>query len=164
MRVQRPLYAPKPVAEIRLRVVAREIPGDGEVDITDVQLQSGELASGVTVNPREAGTTAGGSHYRNGVVHAGMEVVALANIDKATPTRMEVLNSRGDVRIGSYRFGERNNFSAYADARTHRASHGWGRPPVITERSDLNLRTYGITGRVHLRLRWEDREPGENTP
>ncbi|MCT1607149.1 hypothetical protein M3B43_07380 [Nesterenkonia massiliensis] len=158
MRLQRPLYTRKPVRQIRLRVITEDLPDGAWVDVTDLQLQPGEAATGVTVNPREAGTTAGRTQYRNGVAHDGMEIVALANIDRATPARLEVRSARGHTRIGSYRFGELNGTPAYADARTHRASHGHGRPPVVTARSDLYLRTK-LNNRAHLRLTWEDREP-----
>jgi len=159
MRLQRPLYAQKPIEQIRLRIVGRDIPAGAELEVTDVQLQPGEEATGVGVNVREAGTTAGGTHWRNGVVHEGMEVLALANIDRATPVRMEVLNARADTRIGSYRFGTPPAGRAHVDGRTHSASAGWGRPPIITERSDLYLTTIEAEGRAHLRLQWEERQP-----
>ncbi|WP_300345512.1 hypothetical protein [Nesterenkonia sp.] len=160
MRLQRPLYTRKPVDRIKLRLVVQGLPAGAHIDVTDLQLQPGELATGVTVNPREAGSRRGRTQYRNGVIHNGMEIVALANIDRATPTRLEIRNAVGDTRIGSYRFGHLDGTPAIADARTHTATHGYGRPPVITQRSDLYLHT-ALAGRAHLRLQWDDREMGE---
>lgn len=162
MRLQRPIYVRKPVAEIQLRVVTRDLPDDSLVEVTDLQLQPGEAATGAEApNPREVGSTAGRTQYRNGVIHDGVEVVILANVDRATPTRQEVRNALGETRVGTYRYGTLNGAPAYADARTHRADRGWGRPLVLTERNDAYLRTKveGGNARAHLRLAWEDREP-----
>lgn len=159
MRLQRPFYPEKRVAELTLRIRAFDIPDGARIDFTDVQLQPGMHPSGVTDNPREQGTTPeGGPQYRNGTIHDGMEVVAMANIDRPTPVRMSVHNAAGDTQVGSYRFGTLRGEDAAVDGRQHTATHGWGRAPIITQRSDLYLRT-NIEGRAHLRLEWEDREP-----
>jgi len=155
VRLQQSLYTEKRVTSIRLRITATDVPESAAVLITDVQLQSGELATGVVPNPREVGTTQGGAQYRNGVVNNRMTLVALSNADAAAPVRMSVRNAKGDTRVGSYRFGELNG-SAVADAREHSATHGWGRPPTITERSNLNMEAFA-TGRLHLRLAWNER-------
>ncbi|MBO0596597.1 hypothetical protein I2485_06870 [Nesterenkonia sp. E16_7] len=155
MRLQRPIYAQKPVEEIRLRIRARDIPSSAHLDVTDVQLQPGEDSTAVVPNPREAGTTAGGVQYRNGVVNGDMEVVALTNLDRATPTRVELHNVAGEARVGSYRFGSFTG-DAYVDGEEGAASRGWGRAPIITQRSDLTLRS-STERRMHIRLRWRDR-------
>lgn len=158
MRLQRPVYVRKPVAEITLRVVARDLPSGAEVDVTDLQIQPGERTSGVAVNVREVGSRPGDHHYRNGVIHDDLEVIVMANTDRATPTRMEVLGADDDIRVGSYRFGTPANGRGWVDGRTHRANAGWGRPPVITQRSDLYLRTHLEGGRAHMRMQWRDRD------
>lgn len=160
MRLQRPIYPLKPIEKISLRVVTNDMPEGSQVEVTDMQIQPGELATGVTVNPREVGTKVGSRQWRNGVVHGGMEVIALANIDRATPTRVEVSNVHGEVQVGTYRFGNLAGGRAWADGRQHRANQGWGHVPVITERSDLYLRTK-MEGRAHVTIEWDDREPGE---
>lgn len=158
MRLQRSVYVRKPVREITLRVRAAGLPEGAHIDVTDVQLTPGATPGGVTVAPQEAGTMAGGAtQWRNGVVHDGMEVVALADPDRTTPAKVTVLNASGSTRLGSFRFGNVQG-RAEVDPRSHRATHGWGRPPLITQRSDLYLRTQ-CEGRAHLRLEWEDREP-----
>ncbi|MHC6175478.1 hypothetical protein [Glutamicibacter sp. X7] len=155
MRLQQPIFASKPLASIKLRIVATDVPDSAAVRITDVQLQAGEQATGVVPNPVEVATTRNRAQYRNGVVNPGMDVVALSNGDKAAPVRMRVLDAQGQTRIGSYRFG-RLNGSATADSGAHAATAGWGRAPIITERQDLALETE-IENRLHLRLMWNER-------
>lgn len=155
MRVTQPFWTiEQRVEQIKLRVTARNTPAGSSILITDVQLQPGSDATGVVPNVRESGTNTDATHYRNGVVHDGLDVVVLADPDRSSPARMEVLNADADTRIGSYRFGSPG--SAYVDGREHDASAGWGRAPIITERSDLYLTPY-IGQRVHLRLSWTDR-------
>lgn len=155
VRVTQPFWTiEKRVEQIRLRITARDTPADSSIRISDVQLQPGSDASGVVPNVREAGTNSAGTEYRNGVVHDGLDVVVLADPDRSSPTRMEVLNADADTRLGSYRFGSPG--SAYVDGRSHEASAGWGRAPIITERSDLYLKPY-LGQRVHLRLSWNER-------
>lgn len=144
------------VEQIRLRVTARDTPAGSSIRVTDLQLQPGSDATGVVPSVRESGTTTGGTNYRNGVVHDGLDVVVLADPDRASPVRMEVRNADAETRLGSYRFGAPG--SAYVDGRTHEASAGWGRAPIITERSDLYLTPY-VGQRVHLRLSWTERQP-----
>lgn len=155
MRLQRPLYVTKPVASIRLRVTARDVPTSAAVTVTDIQLQAGEQPTGIVPNPAEAGTTAGRAQYRNGVVNNKLSVIGLSNGDRAAPVRVDVRNASGVTRIGSYRFGDVQG-NAYADGPNGTASHGWGRAPIITERQDLHLEAEA-TGRIHLRLAWHER-------
>lgn len=156
MRLQQPLYAKKPVASIRARFVAKDLPSSASIRITDVQLQSGEMASGPTFNPAEAGTTKLDAQYRNGVVKQGLDLVAVSNSDKAVPLRMQVRNANGNTRFASYRFGVVNG-TATVNGTNHTATHGHGLLPVITERQDLFLKTF-IEGRLHIRLAWNERE------
>ena len=157
MRLQQPIYVDKPVASLKLKLMATDVPDSASVTITDVQLQAGELATGVVPNQIEVATNEGQAQYRNGVVNNRMSVFALSNADSASPARLTVRNARGETRIGSYRFGEIYG-TATANARNHTATHGWGRPPIITARQDCNLEAFA-TGRLHLRLAWNDREP-----
>lgn len=155
MRLQQPLYVDKPVASIRLRIAARDVPTSASVTVTDIQLQPGELPTGIVPNPAEVGTTRGRAQYRNGVVNNKMRLVAMSNADKAAPVKMTVRNAAGKTRVGAYRFGTVNG-TATADGPRNTATHGHGRAPVITERQDLHLRAEA-TGRVHLRLAWNER-------
>lgn len=157
MRLQQPIYAKKPVASIKVRIAARDVPTSASVTVTDIQLQPGEQPSGVVPNPREVGTTPGGTQYRNGIVNNSLEVIALSNGDRAAPVRLDVRNASGDTRMGSFRFGKVNG-SATVDGPKHTATQGWGRAPIITERQDLHMRAKA-TGRIHLRARWDERGP-----
>ena len=78
----------------------------------------------------------------------------LANADKASPARVHVSGS-GDVRVGGFRFG-RVRGSALADGEAGTATQGWGRVPVVTERSDLQVRV-DITAPAHITVEWVDR-------
>ncbi|MFJ2618152.1 hypothetical protein [Glutamicibacter sp. NPDC087344] len=155
MRLQQPIHVDKPVQSIKLRISAIDVPLSAAVLVTDIQLQSGEQASGVVPNPAEVGTTPTREQYRNGVINPGLKVVALSNAGKATPVTMQV-RGQGPVKVGSYRFGPLNG-QATADGVKHTASHGYGLVPIVTERQDLNLDTE-ITARAHLRLGWIERE------
>lgn len=160
MRLQQPIHVSKPVQSIRLRLTTNDLPASAAVTITDVQLQPGEQPTGVVPNPREAGTFPGPAQYRNGVVMDGLEIAALANSDRAAPTRLEVRGTTENTRIGSYRFGKLRG-TAIADGTRNTATQGHGRSPVITQRSDLAL-TAHTDQRVHMRLAWHDRE-GDTT-
>lgn len=155
MRLQQPIFADKPVRNIRLRISARDVPASAAVKVTDIQLQPGETATGVVFNPREVGTTPGRAQYRNGVINPGLRVLALSNADKAAPVRMAISGASGPVRVGSYRFGNVRG-TATVDGPKHSATQGHGRAPIVTERQDLNLRTE-LLKRAHLRLAWEER-------
>lgn len=155
VRLQQPLYVDKPVASVKLRVMARDVPTSAAVIVTDIQLQAGELATGVVPNPAEVGTTAGRAQYRNGVINNKLSVIALSNGDRAAPVRVNVRNAAGVTRIGSYRFGDVQG-DATVDGPNGTATHGWGRAPIITERQDLHLEAEA-TGRIHLRLAWHER-------
>lgn len=155
MRLQLPIYARKPVASLTLRVRSQDFPAGASVAVTDFQVQAGALATGIAPNPSELVPRTAGKQYRNGVVHDGLEVVALSNGDRAAPARVEVAGS-GDMRVGSYRFGKVSG-SAVVDGRAGTASQGWGRAPIITERSDLWL-PCKLSGRAHVRVAWEELE------
>lgn len=155
MRLQYPFYAEGRVARIDLRVTARDLPEGARADITDVMLQPGADGSGAYGNPRELGTVSQGPQYRNGVIHDGLEVIALSNSDRGAPARLEVRGNSTSTRVGSYRFG-RLDGTAVADGPAHEATQGWGRVPIVTERSDLTLRAY-TDERAHLRVSWNDR-------
>lgn len=152
MRLQRPIYAQQRVAEITLRVRARDLPESSRIDVTDLQLQAGEDASGPAVNVEEVPPAPAAARHTNGVIFDGMEAVILSNLDETAPATVEVRNAAGRIRAGSYRFGSVNG-SARVDGRAGTASQGWGRAPVVTARSDLMLR--GETeGRAHIRVSW----------
>lgn len=159
MRLQFPFHAAGRVTQIDLKITARGLPDGARVDVTDVQLQPGQAASGVYHNPRELGSVTEGPQYRNGVIHDGLEVVALSNSDRGAPVRLEVTGHTGSTRLSSYRFGSING-TAIVDGAAREASQGYGLPPVITERSDLTLRAQ-TDERVHLRAIWNDRGGGE---
>ena len=155
-------------AEISLRLAVDALPGNATVSITDVLLQAGADPTGLVPNPREVGTVnTGVQRWANGAVIGDMVIVALSNTLASTPARVAVEGVDADVQIGDMHFG-RVNRSAWADARTHSNSQGWGRPPTITERSDLRLAAkIGDTGddwepkpgeRAHARLSWIERE------
>ena len=57
MRLQQPIHVDKPVASIKLKISATDVPLSASVTITDIQLQAGEQPTGVVPNPREIGTT-----------------------------------------------------------------------------------------------------------
>lgn len=154
MRLQQPIYVDKPVASIRLKISAADVPTSASVTITDIQLQAGEQPTGVVPNPREIGTTIDRAQYRNGVINPGLQVVALSNGDKAAPAYMRI-RGKGKTRVGAYKFGELNGV-AEVDGLNHFASQGYGRAPIITERQDLTLNTT-LQGRAHLQLSWNER-------
>lgn len=153
MRVQRPIYPLKRVAAVTVRVTVRSIPEGAAVEVSDVQLQAGKLATGPAPSASELVPVAGGRQYRNGIIHDGLEVVALANGDRAAPASITV-GGRGEMRVGSFRFGEVVG-SAEVDGRAGTATQGWGRAPTVTERSDLIVRC-ALEDRAHLRLSWEE--------
>lgn len=153
MRVQRPFYPLKRVASVTLRVAVRSLPAGAAVEVSDVQLQAGKLATGPAPSASELVPVAGGRQYRNGVVHDGMEVVALSNGDRAAPVSV-LVSGRGDMRVGSFRFGEVIG-SAEVDGRAGTASQGWGRAPIVTERSDLVV-LCALKDRAHLTLSWDE--------
>lgn len=159
MRLQVPLYVRKRVSHIDLRIRSNDLPDGAEVDITDVQLQNGVDVSGYSpINPEEFGTVEGAQWHINGTVHPHLDVVVLANPDRPSPTRVEVLNAADNSRIGTYRF-ERSG-RAVADGINHNANKGWGRVPLITQRSDLYLTPY-LDERLQMRVSWRDREQGD---
>lgn len=153
MRVQRPIWPKKRVAAITLRLSAQSIPTGAKLDITDIQLQAGKQTTGPAPSPSELIPALAGRQFRNGVVHDGMEVVALANGDRAAPVTVKV-SGRGDIRVGSFRFGEVIG-SAEVDGRAGAATQGWGRAPTVTERSDLVV-WCALADRAHLTLNWEE--------
>lgn len=157
MRLRSAYYVPRGrVEQIVFRLVARDLPEEAEVLVTDVQLQPGEQPTGVVPNPEESGTPTGKTTYRNGVVHGGQAVVLLANINAATPTRVAVERASGATQVASYRFGDLSGGRVVADGRSLSASSGWGRVPVVPERGDLPL-PIRTDGRAFLRVEWTDR-------
>lgn len=155
MRVQRPFWPQKRVSQITLRITASSIPDGASLDITDIQLQAGQLSTGPAKHPDELVPVQTGRQYRNGVIHDGMEVVALSNGDRAAPATIKVIG-RGKMRVGSFRFGE-VVASAQVDGRAGTATQGWGRAPTVTERSDLLVRCE-LSDRAHLLLSWDEME------
>lgn len=159
-------------AEVTLRIAVDGLPDNATVSVTDVQLQAGSDPTGLVPNPREVGTVQTSvQRWANGAVIGDMVIVALSNTLASTPARVAVEGVNADVKIGDMHFG-RVNRSAWADARSHDNSQGWGRPPTITERSDLRLAAkVGDTGdewepkpgkRAHARLSWIEREHGRD--
>ena len=143
------------VAAIRVNLI---YDGDEEsegIDVTDVQLQPGS-PSGVVPNPDDVQVRRGAKQYRNGIVAPSTDqIIILSNSDLASPTRVTVTPSGpAEVRIGSYRFGKISG-PAYADAATGTATHGWGRPPVLTERADGHV-AVTLDRPAHLTLEWAD--------
>ncbi|MDI3330124.1 MAG: hypothetical protein QJR09_05225 [Micrococcus sp.] len=154
MRLQLPIWARKRVAGLTVRVKADGIPAGASLEITDVQLQQGKLTTGPTPSVQELGVRAGGGRqYRNGVIHEGLEVVALANGDRAAPVRVQV-RGQGNVRVGSFRFGNVQG-TAVVDGRAGTATQGWGRAPMVTERADLWL-PCKLDDRAHMRVQWDE--------
>lgn len=152
MRLQRPIFAQQRVAEIQLRIRARDLPEGAHIDVTDLQLQPGESASGPTVNVEEVEPAPAAARHTNGVLFDGMEAVVLSNLDQAAPATVQVRNAQGQVRVGSYRFGTVDG-AAEVDGRAGTASQGWGRAPIVTARSDLMLRAEADR-RAHIRVSW----------
>jgi len=147
------------VASITVRVLYEGTETSDAVDVTDLQLQPGD-PSGVVPHPSDVATARGGSRWRNGVItRTTDEVIVLANDDAAAPTFIQVTPAgRADVRVGSFRFGQiTGRASANAETGTKSGTTGWGRPPVLTERSDGHVPV--ITTRpVHLSVGWADRK------
>lgn len=142
------------VVGVSVMVRADDLPTGVSADVTDVQLTPGAAAVGVVPHPSDVADRHGVRQYRNGVVTRSDVVIALGNPDRASPTRIHVAAS-GEVRVGSFRFG-RVDRSAIADGEAGTASQGWGRVPVVTERSDLFARV-NITAPTHVIIEWADR-------
>lgn len=142
------------VDRISVQVRVENLPDGVAVDVTDVQLQPGVDPSGVVPHPSDLAIRRGQRQYRNGVVTRSDTIIALGNPDRASPARVQVTGS-GEVRVGSFRFGTVHG-SAVADGEAGTASQGWGRVPVVTERSDLQARV-AITNPTHVIVEWVDR-------
>ncbi|KAA9133766.1 hypothetical protein [Microbacterium caowuchunii] len=142
------------VERITVQVRVEDIPDGVAVDVADVQLQGGADPSGVVPHPSDVAVRSGQRQFRNGVVTRSDTIIALANPDRASPTRVHV-SAAGDVRVGSYRFGAVNG-SATADGAAGTATQGWGRVPVVTERSDLQAQVI-ISRPTHVTVEWVDR-------
>lgn len=144
------------VARITVRVEYSGTAASDGVDVTDLQLQNGE-ATGVVPNPADLAPLTAPRQWRNGVVPRSTdEVIVLANSDRAAPTRVDVRpHGAGSVRVGSFRFG---NISGpqWASAENGQASRGWGRAPVLTERSDGHI-DVDTDLPLHLTVGWSDR-------
>jgi hypothetical protein len=99
----------------------------------------------------------GGRQYRNGVLPRSDDtVLVLANEDTAAPTTVTVRPSAvGSVRVGSYRFGTINK-TATVDGGSNTATHGYGLPPMLTERSDAHV-PVDTEVPIHLTVEWRER-------
>ncbi|MFJ6532490.1 hypothetical protein [Microbacterium sp. NPDC091662] len=142
------------VDRISVQVRVDDMPPGVEVDVTDVVLTGGADPSGVVPHPSDLALRRGQRQFRNGTVTRSDTVIAMANADRASPSRVHVSGS-GEVRVGSFRFGAVRG-SAIADGEAGTASQGWGRVPLITERSDLHARV-DITAPTQLIVEWVDR-------
>ena len=144
------------VESVTLRLIYDGDDTSPAIDVTDLQLQPGD-PSGVVPHPLDVKIKTGGRQYRNGVLpRSDDSVLVLANNDSAAPTTVTVRPSAvGDVRVGSYRFG-RINKTATVDGGSHTATHGYGLPPMLTERSDGHVPVQTEVP-VHLTIEWRDR-------
>lgn len=144
------------VAAVTVRLLYDGSADSPGIDVTDLQLQPGD-PSGVVPHPDDVKIVTGGAQYRNGVVPRSDDtVLVLANEDTAAPTAVTVHPAGlGSARVGSYRFG-RISGTASVDGGTNTATHGYGRPPILTERSDGHLRV-DVEVPVHLTIGWRSR-------
>ncbi len=142
------------VDRITVQIRVEDLPAGVDVDVTDVQLQGGSAPSGVVPHPSDLASRTGLRQFRNGVVTRSDTIIALANPDRASPARVHVA-SNGQVRVGGFRFGTVRG-SAVADGQAGNASQGWGRVPVVTERSDLQSRVE-ISTPTQVIVEWVDR-------
>ena len=139
----------KPVTSIRLRIMARGTPADAEVRVADLQLQPGRHTTGWTPNTRDLDVRpVEGWQWRNGVVYGDATVIVTADAPSASPTRWDVLNAAGQVRVGGYHFGPVQG-SASVNGAAHTATQGAGIPPHLTERADVDI-PVSIEGRARL--------------
>ena len=151
----------KRVVGIKLRITAEYIPTGAEVQVTDVQLQAGAAHSGYAFAPEDIDIRPHGRHYVNGTINRTQPVMMLANMLKSTGMKLDILDAEGgNVQLGTYRFGPVLG-EATADGEQHDATQGWGRVPIITERSDLQI-VAKVEERIHVRAAWTDR--GEEKP
>lgn len=141
------------VASITVQVRSEDLPDGFEVDVTDVQLQPGD-PTGTVPHPGDVSIKAGARQYRNGVVVRSDTIIAMSNADRTTPARVTA-RGNADVRVGSFRFG-RVRGTAQVDGGTGNATQGWGRPSIITERSDLQARV-AVSAPTHITVDWADR-------
>lgn len=144
------------VAAITLRLIYDGDENSPGIDVTDLQLQPGD-PSGVVPHPLDVKIRTGGRQYRNGVLPRSDDtVLVLANNDSAAPTTVTVRPSAvGAVRVGSYRFGTINK-TATVDGGSNTATHGYGLPPMLTERSDGHV-PVDTEVPVHLTIEWRER-------
>lgn len=143
------------VESVKVRIVARDIPDGAEFGVTDVQLQAGRDPSGYSVNPEDVDVMERSRHYTNGTVTVSQPIMILSNMRFPSGTRIEVLDASSDVTVGDYRFGKVSG-RAVVDGETGTATQGWGRAPLITERSDLQV-DVTIGSKIHIRGSWADR-------
>ena len=137
------------VAEVRLRVAASGIPAGAHVDITDLQLQPGRHITGWTLHSSDLDVRpVEGWQWRNGVVYGDATVIVTADTPSASPTRWDVLNAAGQVRVGGYHFGPVQG-SASVNGADHTATQGAGIPPHLTERADVDI-PVSVEGRARL--------------
>ena len=141
------------VAAVTVQVRCEGLPDGVAVDVTDVLLQPGD-PTGTVPHPGDVSVRPGGRQYRNGVVVRSDTIIAMSNSDQATPARVTA-RANADVRVGSFRFG-RVRGTALVDGEAGTATQGWGRAPIITERSDLQARVT-VSAPTHITVDWADR-------
>ncbi|QPE04138.1 hypothetical protein IT882_13150 [Microbacterium schleiferi] len=141
------------VEAIAVHIRSEDLPEGVAVDVTDIQIQPKE-PTGVVPHPADIMTRPGAREYRNGVLPRSDSIIALGNPERASPTRVTV-TAEGNVRVGSLRFGAVAG-TAVADGEAGTTTQGWGRVPVVAERSDLQARV-DVESPTHLTVEWADR-------
>jgi len=126
------------ISGLTLRVVARGIPDDAQIQVTDVQLEPGSFITGWTLNSVDLGVEpVEGWQFRNGVVRDGLPVVVTGDVLAASPSRWDIRGAVPEtVTVDAYQFGEVAS-SASVDGWSHTASQGAGIPPHMTARADV---------------------------
>jgi len=119
--------------------------GSALIDVTDIQLDPGSFVTGWTLAPPDLGVQpVNGWQFRNGVIKTGHEVILVADVDSASPTRWDIRGGNPvNVQVGSYHFGSASSGSV--DGWAHTATQGAGIPPHITANADVDvaMRTSG---------------------
>lgn len=151
----------KRVVGLKLRIESNNIPPGAKVQVTDVQLQAGAEHSGYAFAPEDIDIRPRGRHYVNGTINKSQPVMMLANMLKSSGMKLDILDAEGGVvQLGTYRFGPVLG-EATADGEKHAATQGWGRVPIITERSDLQI-IAKVEERIHVRAAWNDLRDGKD--
>ena len=137
----RPVLAGRGVQRVRLRLVARSIPDGAHVDVSDVQLQPGRHITGWVLHNADMGLRpVGGWELRNGIMRGPQVVVVPADVEQASPLRIDAqpLNGAAAIRAGRYLFGHVGD-AARVDGLAHTATQGAGIAPHLTARADIDL-------------------------